>query len=153
MQFLGTHINIAQQDVIGNNILNKAGLIMLFLIIILGTVQGHGRHGTKSCRHLILAGYKGSVIHLVTPATQGDKGTVADHDHTLAVVGIFHNLGPLLTHQGQFVTGNYGTVAVHNTNGTVGAILHLKYYTLKNSTGHQECLLMFFSFSQTLKLL
>ena len=46
-QFLCAHINIAQHDIVRNNILNKRSAIMLFLIIRLGRIQSHRSHGTN----------------------------------------------------------------------------------------------------------
>ena len=73
-QFLCPHINVAQHDIIRNNILDKGPAVVLFLIIGLGRVQGHRRHGTNRLAHIVLPKGKGGVIKLIPPAVEGLEG-------------------------------------------------------------------------------
>ena len=101
VQLFGTDVDIAQQDVVRDNIFDKGGLIVLFLVVGLGAVEGHRRHGTHHLRQLVLPPRKGGVVELGAPARQGLEG-IAGILHRLCIGAVddFHRPGPLFPDTG-----------------------------------------------------
>ena len=139
MQLLGPHINVAQQDIVGDNVFDKGRLVVLFLIIGLRAVEGHGGHGAQGTRLRVVPLGKGGVVELGPPALQGLEGAplVAD-DAALTGVDRFHGCRPMLPDTAQFVAGHHRPFGIDHTNGPVCAVLHLQDNALKHSAGHKR---------------
>ena len=137
VELLGPDIDVTQQNVVGDDALDKGGLVVLFLIVGLGAVEGHGDHGADELSLVVAALDKGGVVEVGTPVGQRFEGLVPVNDHG----GIVHIQGgsgalPLFSDPGQLVAGYHGSLVVHDANDAVRALLHLEHDALKNSAGH-----------------
>ena len=138
MQFLCPDINVAQHDIVGDDVLDKGGLVVLFLIIGLGAVEGNRRHGADQLCLLVLAGDKDSVVKLGAPAAEGLERLAGGHCHFISgAVNGLHNSGPVLPNTGQIIAGNDDTVFVNDANDPICTLLHLKDNTLEHTVGHR----------------
>ena len=137
MQLLGTHINIADEDVVGNDILNKGTLVMLFFIVSLGRVQRHAGHSTDRAAHAVVAAGKNGIVKVAAPAGQSLKG-LALNGHAVAVGQLdgLHILGPLLSDPGELAAGNDAALGVHYADDAVRCLLELQHDILKNPSRH-----------------
>ena len=73
-QLLGPHVDIAQHDIVGDDVLDEGAPVVLLLIIGLGGVQRHRGHGADGLADLVIAKGEGRVIKLVAPARQRLEG-------------------------------------------------------------------------------
>ena len=58
MQLLRADIDVAGEDIVGDNVLYESGLVVFLLIIALGLIEGHGRDGAERPRDGIAAVHK-----------------------------------------------------------------------------------------------
>ena len=136
-QLLGPHIDIAQHDVIGNDVLDEGTAVMLLLIIGLGGVEGNGSHSADGTADLIITKGEGSIVKLVAPAAEGLEGLSIGGDHGVGGVIDDRNIfRPALADHGQFAAGADDTLTVDDANGAVGIFFQLEYHILKNSARH-----------------
>ena len=139
VQLLGPHVNITDQNVVGDDVLDEGTLVVLLLIIALGRVQGHRRHGTYRPAHAVVAAGKHRVVkvtapagqRLERPALQRDAGALGGGDG-------LHVFGPLFADARQFAACNNGTLRVKDADGAVRRLLELQYNILKNSSRHND---------------
>ena len=104
---------------------------MLLLIIALGRVQGHRRHGTYRPAHAVVAAGKHRVVKVTAPtgqclerpALQRDAGALGGGDG-------LHVFGPLFADARQFAACNNGTLRVKDADGAVRRLLELQYNIL-----------------------
>ena len=137
VQLLGPDIDVAQEDVVGQDVLDKGSLVVLLLIIGLGTVERDGGHGAHGGSLLIFAPDKGGIVKLTIPTGHGLKGEAVAHHHVVPFGSQQCGyIPPLLTNVSQFVTCQYGALLVDDSDGSVGAILHLENDALENAAGH-----------------
>ena len=139
MKLLSTHINVANKDIVGNDVLNEGALVVLLLIIGLGRVQGHAGHGADRAAHAVVAAGKHGIIEVAAPTGQSLEG-LALHADTVAV-GPFngvHILGPLFADPGKLAAGDDAAVSVQNADDTVRRLLELQHYILKNPSRHDN---------------
>ena len=113
--------------------------VVLFLVVGLGAVEGHRRHGTHHLRQLVLTPRKGGVVELGAPARQGLEG-IAGILHRLCIGAMddFHRTGPFFPDTGELVAGDHGALRVDDAHGPVCAVLHLEHNALKNPAGHRS---------------
>ena len=137
MQLLGAHVNIADEDIVRNNILNKRALVVLFLIVGLGRVQGHAGHGAHSAAHAVVPTGKHGVVKVTTPAGQRLEGLALD-GHTVAISQLdsLHILSPLLANPGELAAGDDAAFGIHNANDPIRGLLKLQHYILKDPSRH-----------------
>ena len=83
MQLLGPYINVAGKNVIGNYILKKSSLIVLFLVIHLRLVKGDGSHHARHARHIVAALNKNGIVKLAAVIAEHLIGTHAAYKHRL----------------------------------------------------------------------
>ena len=126
MELLGPDVDIPQKDIIRDDIFDKSGLVVLFLIIGLGPVEGHRRHTAYRPGLGILPPGEGGIIKLGAPALKGLEGValVADNAPLAAIDGL-HNCGPVLTNAAQFVAGDHRPLRINHADGPFCAVLHL----------------------------
>ena len=86
VQLLGPYINVAGKNVIGNYILKKSSLIVLFLVIHLRLVKGDGSHHACHARHIIAALDKNGIVKLAAVIAEHLIGTHAAYEHRLREV-------------------------------------------------------------------
>ena len=88
MQLLCSYINVAGKNVIGNYILKKSSLIVLFLVIHLRLVKGDGSHHARHARHIVAALNKNGIVKLAAVIAEHLIGTHAAYKHRLRKVVI-----------------------------------------------------------------
>ena len=139
VQFLGSHVNIADQYVIGNDVLHEGALVMLLFIVAFGGVQRHSRHGTHRASNAVVTAGKHRIVKVSTPAGQCLKG-LALQRHTLAVSLLdgLHIFAPLFADTGQLAARDDRALRIDYTDGPIGGFLELQHYILKNSSGHDK---------------
>ena len=136
-QFLGAHVNIAQHDVVGNDVLDKGATVVLLLIVGLGGVQGHGRHGADGLADFIVTKGKSRVVKLVAPAVQRLESLAIGGGHAASgIVDHRHILRPTLADHGQFAAGNDDALPVDHADRSVRVLFQLQHHVLKNSPRH-----------------
>ena len=137
MQFLGPHVNVADEDIVGDDVLHEGALIVLLLIIALGGIQRHGSHGAYGAANAVITAGEHRIIKVAAPAGQCLKG-LAFQRHALAV-GLLDGLyifAPLLADPRQLAARDNGSLGIDDPDGAVGGLFELQHYILKNSTGH-----------------
>ena len=108
---------------------------MLFLVIALGSVEGHAGHGADGAADLVLPHGEHGVIEMGAPAPQGMKGPAVHHgDGAVDLVDLAHVLGPFLPDEPQIAAGNHRPLSVNHANDAVGGFLDLQDNILKNSS-------------------
>ena len=137
MQLLGPHVDIADQDIIRDDVLNKGALIVLFLIIDLGGVQGHAGHGAHGASHAVVAAGENRIVKVGAPAGHGLEG-LALHGHAVALRrgDRLHIFGPLLADTGELAARDHRALGVDDADGAVRGLLELQHNILKNSSRH-----------------
>ena len=133
VELLGLGINITQQNIIRNNILHKGGLVVLFLIIGLGPVEGHHRHGTQGSGQLVLTLDESGIVKLGAPAGQGLEDLALEV--SLGIVRRVnggHRTGPVLPDTGELAAGHHNPVGIDHAHHAVDAVLHLEDDTLEH---------------------
>ena len=69
VKFLCSDIDVSGENIVGNYVFEKCGLIVLFLVIGLGLVKGNGSHHAAYLCHLITAFHKHGIIKLAAAVT------------------------------------------------------------------------------------
>ena len=137
VQLLGADVDVAQQDVVRDDALDKGGLVVLLLVVSFGAVQGHGDHGADELGLLVAALDEGGVVKVGAAADQGLKALVpVDHHGRLVDVQGGSGALPFFADPGQLITGHHSTLVVNDADDPVRTLLHLEHNTLKNSAGH-----------------
>ena len=126
VQLLGPHIDVADKDVVGDDVLDEGALVVLFLIVRLGGVQGHAGHGAHGAAHAVIAGGEHGIVKMSAPAGQRLEG-LALQRNAAALGGVdgLHILGPLLADTRQLAASDDGTLGVNDAHGAIGGILEL----------------------------
>ena len=126
MQLLGPDIDVPQQDVVGDDVLDKGGLVVLLLIVGLGPVEGHHGHGAEGLGLRVLPLDKGGIVELGAPAGQCLEGAALKADGAaVPPVDRLHHARPVLANAAQFVAGHHRSLRINHADGSVCAVLHL----------------------------
>ena len=137
MQFLGPDVNIARQNVVGDDVLDKGALVVLFLIIGLGAVERHIGHDAQASGRLVVAVGKHGVIKIRTPAGQRFERLLIHNDNGVRrTVELDDCVRPFLPDHGSITARNHITIRVDDADHAIGGILHLDDDALKHPTGH-----------------
>ena len=138
MQLLCSYINVAGKNVIGNYILKKSSLIVLFLVIHLRLVKGDGGHHARHARHIVAALNKNGIVKLAAVIAEHLIGTHAAYKHRLRKVVIHARkiIKPRTDH-GQLTACDDKALIINDADAAVGSFLYLYYHALKNSAGHR----------------
>ena len=138
MKLLGPDIDIPQQNIVGDDALDKSGLVVLFFIVGLGAVEGHCGHGAYHAGRIVLPACKGCIIKLRAPPCQRfERIAVKGHQFRVGLVDRFDRSRPLLSNTGQFIASYHRSLRINHADGTVGTVLHLQNHTLENPAGHR----------------
>ena len=139
VQLLGLSINITQKNIVRDDIFHKGGLVVLLLIVGLGPVEGHHRHGAQGAGHLVLPLHKGGIVELSPPARQGLEGlSLKMGGGVVRGIDGGHRAGPMLANAGQFTARHHDPVCIDHTHSAVDAVFHLEYHSLKHPAGHMD---------------
>ena len=106
---------------------------MLLLVIGLGLVKGHHRHGAQGFGDLVLSLDKGGIVKLGAPSGQGPQGLAFKISR--AVVGSihrFHRTRPVLSNTSQLAARHNDAVGVDHAHGTTDVVLHLENNPLEH---------------------
>ena len=137
MKLLGADIDIAGQDIVHDDILDKGAPVMLLLIKVLGVTQRDIGHGAEGLGKLVVAGAEHGVLKEVGAANDGLEALLAEGDHALARGGdLQRGIAPPLTQQGGIGTGNNAPLGIDHTKGMTGDLFQLDDYVLENTVGH-----------------
>ena len=97
---------------------------MFLLIIALGRVQRHRRHGADGLADLIVPKSKGCVIKLIAPAAERLEGLAVKAYHAACrTVDGSHILAPTLTDHGKLAAGNDHALAVNDADSAIRVFL------------------------------
>ena len=134
VQLLGADIEVAEHDVVGDDVLDEGDLVVLLLIIALGRVERDRRHGAGRAAHLVLAIGKNRKIKVSVPAGQRLEGLAGERNHALLrVVDAAHKLAPMTADLAQLRTGNDGALGIDHADLGIDRILELQNDVLENS--------------------
>ena len=138
MELFCPHVDIAEHDVVGNNIFNEGAPVVLLLVIALRAVERHAGHGADGVAGLVISHGKHRVVKMGAPAAQRVKGTSVYRGHSpLGPVDVVHILRPLSADKPQIAAGDDGTLRIDHANNPVRGVLDLQDNILKNPSRHK----------------
>lgn len=144
MQFLGADIDVAGEDIVGDDILDEGALVVLFLVVGLRTVERDVGHDAEASGSLIVALGEHGIVKVGAPGNERLEGLfVDDNDGVRGAVELDDCLGPFFADQRGVAAGDHVAVSVNDADDAVGGLLHLDDHTLKNATGHSTPSLIF----------
>ncbi|MPM26155.1 hypothetical protein SDC9_72656 [bioreactor metagenome] len=136
-QFLGPHINVAQHDIVCDDILDKGATVVLLLVIGLGGIQRHGGKGADCFADLVVAEGKRGIVKLRPPAIQRlERLSGGNHHAPPCGIDRGDKLRPPLSDHGKLAARDDDSLAVDHTHRPVRVLLELQDYILKNSSRH-----------------
>ena len=134
MKFLCSDIDVSGENIVGNYVFEKCGLIVLFLVIGLGLVKGNGSHHAAYLCHLITAFHKHGIIKLAAAVTE---------DLICAQTADKHRLGRIIIYaleiikagadHGKLAAGDDKALIVYDADAPVGCLFYLNNNTLEYS--------------------
>ena len=74
VQFLGPHVDVAEHDVVGDDVLDERAPVVLLLVVALRAVEGHAGHGADGVAHLVVPHGEHRIVEPGAPAPQGAEG-------------------------------------------------------------------------------
>ena len=135
MQLTRLGVDVAGQDIVQHNILDKVRLVELFVVVLLDALQADGQHRRKLGGGFVRTLHKGGVIIVlcvgelvVRVAVQG-KGLPCGLAHGGHAVTHFPDLP-------QLRAGNDGAGFIHDTDDAIHSVLHLIHYVLEHTVCH-----------------
>ena len=139
MQLLGVDVDIAGEDVLGDDGLDQGGLVVLLLVVGLGAGDGHGQHGAEAGGQLVGALHEHGVLDVLLGTRHRPEGLARVHGDLLTRLGEdTGRVRDMGAHDGEFTGGNNVSLAVYNAKRSGGGFLHLYDHALKNSAGHGD---------------
>ena len=137
VKFLGADVHVARQDIVGDDVLDKGGLVVLFLIIVLCLIEGHGGHRADHLRRLIRTLGKGDKLHPSAGGGQGEVGSVCGGIRLRAVFHLVEvKIVKVRANNGKLTAGNDEALIIDHADRSVKGISHLNDDILKNPAGH-----------------
>ena len=133
MQLAGFDVNIAGQDVVQNDILDKRRLIVLFVVQRLDVVDRYRDQRTDAARQFILTLYENGVFQPRGAVARRMVGIAAEAHDLTGKAEFRDRFLPHLANAGQVGARNHSTARVHDTNGAIHGILHLQNNRLEQS--------------------
>ena len=144
MQLLGADIDVAGEDIVGDDVLDESALVVLFLVVGLRTVERDVGHDAEASGSLIVALGEHGIVKVGAPGNERLEGLfVDDNDGVRGAVELDDCLGPFFADQRGVAAGDHVAVSVNDADDAVGGLLHLDDHTLKNATGHSTPSLIF----------
>lgn len=142
VQLLGADVNVAQENIVGEDALDERRLVVLFLVIALGGVERNGRHAAHRGTEGIFAAGKSGKVELTAPTLERFEGLAFERRaDALRLVDGLNQMRPALADLRQVGAGDDRTLGVDHANDRIGRFLKLQNDVLKNPTGHIPCLL------------
>jgi len=100
MQFLGADIDVAGEDIVGDDILDEGALVVLFLVVGLRTVERDVGHDAEASGSLIVALGEHGIVKVGAPGNERLEGLfVDDNDGVRGAVELDDCLGPFFADQ------------------------------------------------------
>ena len=146
VQLAGLGVDIAGQDVVQHHVLDKVGLIKLFVVVLLDALQADGQHGGKLTSRLVHAFHEYCII-IMLGAGELLIGVAIAHKAVACGQTLRHETLAHLADQVQLRAGNDSAGLIHHADHPVDRIFHLVDHALKYSIGHNGY--PFSSFVQT----
>lgn len=146
MQLPCLSVDIAGQDVVQHHVLDKVGLIELFVVVLLDALQADGQYTGKLPCSLVGALHEHGIIvmlgvgELLVSIAVAHKAVACGQ--TLGHIALAH-----FADQVQLRAGNDSASLIHNADHPIDCVLHLVDHALKYSIGHNGY--PFSSFVQT----
>ncbi len=108
---------------------------MLLLVVDLGGIQRHGRHGADRAAGAVVPGGEHGVVKLAAPAGQRLEGPPLQR-HAAALGGVdgCDALGPFLADARQLAAGDHRALRVDDADGAVRRLLELQNYVLEDTS-------------------
>ena len=118
MQLLGSDINIAGQNVIHDNILDKGATVMLLLIEGLGIIQRNVSHSAGGSCSVIGAGAEDRIFKVIGAVNDRLEGTLTEGGNAVAGTGDLPGcILPAFAQQRSIGTGNHVTIGINDAEG------------------------------------
>ena len=137
VQLLRADIDIAQQDVVGDDVLHERCLVVLFLIVALRAVERDGGHGASRARDLVLSLGVGGKVELPAPAGKRPEGLALQHDAgVLRVVDGLDEVRVFLADLLQLRAGDDRALRVDDADAGIRRLLELGDHIQKHSARH-----------------
>ena len=135
VQLLGPHVDVAEQDIVGDDILDKGTAVVLFLVIILRSIEGHAGHGADRVAGFVLSHGENGVVEPAAPAAKGMERPPIHGGHcAVRLTDLTDILRPLFADQAQIAAGDHSPLPVDHTHDPVCGFLDLQDNILKNSS-------------------
>ena len=134
-KLLGLDVNIAGEDVIKNDVLDKVGLIVLLIVKGLDVREGDGKEGGNALGIVVLTLHEYDVLN----AGVGADGTVSIAlcgNGVKVVRDLLDDIPMAFTDAGQLAASNDGTLFVNDTNVAVNRLAHLIDQILEQLIAH-----------------
>ena len=120
MQLLGPDVNIAGENIIHDNILDKGAPVVLLLIEGLGIVQGNKGHLAEASGGLIVAGAEHGILEVIGVAHNGLEALLGEgHNAFRSISHLQCRIRPTLSQQRHIGTGNHAALGVDNAEHPV----------------------------------
>ena len=136
VQFPCLSVDIAGQDVVQHHVLDKVGLIELFVVVLLDALQADGQYTGKLPCSLVGALHEHGIIvmlgvgELLVSIAVAHKAVACGQ--TLGHIALAH-----FADQVQLRAGNDSASLIHNADHPIDCVLHLVDHALKYSIGHK----------------
>ena len=149
VQLLGADVNIAGQDVVGDDVLDERALVVLFLVVDLGAVERDVGHDAQAVRQLVVTLGEHGVVKVRAPVDERLEGLMIDcYDRIRRAVQADDRLRPFFADHGCVAARNDVAVRVDHADHTVGGLFHLNDHALEHTAGHGIALPIIMPFTQ-----
>ena len=147
VQLAGLGVDIAGQDVVQHDVLDKVGLIELFVMILFDALQADGEHRGKLASRLVSAFHKHGIVVMLC-AGELLVGVTVPHKAVARGQAFSHKALTHLADQVQLGAGDHRAGLIHHADHTVDRVFHLVDHALKYSIGHKWIPLFLFCASR-----
>ena len=141
VQLLGADVNISRQDIVGNDVLYKDRLVMLFFVVDLCLLKSDRSKNAHTARRGVMAINKDGIVQ---PRAEPADGLVRAGIGSEDLIRIFAEAAveivKLCADHGKLAARDNDPLIVHNADTPVGGIFHLDDDALENPAGHNVCL-------------
>ena len=142
MQLFGADVNIAGQNIVHDDVFHEGATVVLFLVKILGVIQGHIGHGAQGPGHIILTRGENGVFKIIAAAVHRLISVlIKGNGRFQGAAHLQGGVGPTLTQKLQITAGNHAALRIDHAQNTTGCVLQLHDDSLENTVGHNVGLL------------
>ena len=128
--------DIAGQDVIQNDILDKIAAVVFFIVVLLDAGKGDTEHAAHFSRQVIAAGNKHGILRLHLGA-KGLVGNAVPDEQLVIFAQIRRQKIVRLADLGQVAAGNDGGALINDADHAVHSIPHLINQALEQTVRHK----------------